>query len=68
MGNVSALRTITAQAHHLAPVVLSRQDERAMSAIDGHVTSAAGEHQEWADDTTTRGGRGVRHNVPRGVY
>jgi hypothetical protein len=68
MGNVSAMRTITAQAQHLAPVALSRQDERATSAIDGHVTRAAGEQQQRADDTTTRGRRGVGQNVPRGVY
>jgi hypothetical protein len=67
-GNVNAMRTITASAQHLAPVALSRQDERTTSAIDDHVTSAVGEHLERADDTTTRGGRGVRQSVPRGVY
>src|SRR5919197_392111 len=41
-GNVSAMRTITAQAQHLAPVVLLRQDERATSAIDDHVTRRGG--------------------------
>jgi hypothetical protein len=64
-GNVSAMRTITVQAQHLAPVVLSRQDERATSAMDGHVTSAAGEQQQRADDTGSA--RGAPKCATRGV-